>query len=112
MRRQTLEALARADVLMCPTLPFTATQLSEVTVEIDPGAPEDMLSAIMQFTGLTSLTGLPAISVPCGFDPDGLPNGMQLIGRPFEEATLLRAAAAFQAATAFHQQVPPLVADR
>ncbi|MEJ2865546.1 amidase [Actinomycetospora flava] len=109
LRRQTLAALAHAEVLVCPTLPFTATPLGEVTVEIDPGAPEDMLSAIMQFTGLPSLTGLPAISVPCGFDPDGLPIGLQLIGRPFEEATLLRAAAAFQGATAFHEQVPPLV---
>lgn len=111
LRRQALEALSRADVLMCPTLPFTATPLGEVTVEIDAGEPEDMLSAIMQFTGLPSLTGLPAISVPCGFDADGLPIGMQLIGRPFEEATLFRAAAAFQAHTAFHERVPPLVAD-
>jgi aspartyl-tRNA(Asn)/glutamyl-tRNA(Gln) amidotransferase subunit A len=111
LRRQTLAALERADVLLCPTLPFTATRLGEVTVEIEPGRPEDMLSAIMQFTGLPSLTGLPAISVPCGFDDDGLPVGMQLIGRPFEEATLLRVASAFQAATSFHLRLPPLVAQ-
>ncbi len=110
LRRQTLEALERADVLLCPTLPFTATRLGEVTVEIEPGRPEDMLSAIMQFTGLPSLTGLPAISVPCGFDADGLPIGLQLIGRPFDEATLLRVAAAFQTAVSFHRRVPPLVA--
>jgi aspartyl-tRNA(Asn)/glutamyl-tRNA(Gln) amidotransferase subunit A len=109
LRRQTLAALDHADVLVCPTLPFTATPLGEVTVEIDEGAPEDMLSAIMQFTGLPSLTGLPAISLPCGFDDDGLPIGLQLIGRPFEEATLLRAGVAFQSRTAFHQRVPPLV---
>lgn len=111
LRQQTLAALSAADVLVCPTLPFAATPLGDVTVEITPDAPEDMLSAIMQFTGLPSLTGLPAISVPCGFDADGLPVGLQLIGRPFEEATLLRAAAAFQARTGFHHQVPPLVAD-
>jgi aspartyl-tRNA(Asn)/glutamyl-tRNA(Gln) amidotransferase subunit A len=110
LRRQALDALVTSDVLVCPTLPFTATPLGDVIVEIDPGAPEDMLSAIMQFTGLPSLTGLPAISVPCGFDADGLPIGMQLIGRPFEESTLLRAGAAFQAETSFHEQVPPLVA--
>jgi aspartyl-tRNA(Asn)/glutamyl-tRNA(Gln) amidotransferase subunit A len=109
LRRQTLAALEHADVLVCPTLPFTATPVGEVMVEIDAGVPEDMLSAIMQFTGLPSLTGLPAISVPCGFDDDGLPVGMQLIGRPFDEATLLRAGAAFQSCTTFHQRVPPLV---
>lgn len=109
LRRQALAALAGVDVLVCPTLPFTATPLGETTVEIDEGAPEDMLSAIMQFTGLPSLAGLPAISVPCGFDDAGLPVGMQLIGKPFAEATLLRAAAGFQADTAFHTMAPPIV---
>jgi len=62
----------------------------------------------MQFTGVASLTGLPSLNVPCGFDPDGLPIGMQLIGRPFAEATLLRAGHAFQLATAFHRRAPVL----
>ena len=109
LRRQTLDALSRVDVLVCPTVPFTATPLGEVSVEIDEGAPEDMLSAIMQFTGLPSLTGLPALSVPVGFDDAGLPMGMQLIAKPFGEATLLRVAAAFQQLTSFHDQAPPLV---
>jgi aspartyl-tRNA(Asn)/glutamyl-tRNA(Gln) amidotransferase subunit A len=112
LRSQTLAALSRVDLLVCPTLPFTATPLGEVTVEIDPGRPEDMLSAIMQFTGLPSLTGLPAISVPCGFDDAGLPVGMQLIGRPFAESTLLRAAAGFQAGTGFHTAAPRVGRDR
>jgi aspartyl-tRNA(Asn)/glutamyl-tRNA(Gln) amidotransferase subunit A len=107
LRSQMLEAFSTVDVIACPTLPFTATPLGEVTVEIQPGSREDMLSAIMQFTGLPSLTGLPAISVPCGFGPDGLPIGIQLIGRPFDEATLLRAAAAFQEVTGFHREAPP-----
>lgn len=109
LRDQVTAALARTDVLVCPTLPFTATPLGEETVEIEPGVPEAMLSAIMQFTGLPSLTGLPAISVPCGFDDAGLPIGMQLIGRPFDEGTLLRVADAFQGETSFHSRVPPLV---
>ncbi|MEU6697785.1 amidase [Pseudonocardia sp. NPDC046786] len=112
LRRQALAALTTADVLVCPTLPFTATPLGEVTVEIDEGVPEDMLSAIMQFTGLPSLTGLPAISVPCGFDDAGLPIGMQLIGRPFAESTLFRVAAAFQQCTSFHREAPPSVSHR
>jgi len=46
--------------------------------------------------------------VPCGFDPDGLPAGMQIIGRPFDEALLFRIGAAFQSATDFHTRAPAL----
>jgi aspartyl-tRNA(Asn)/glutamyl-tRNA(Gln) amidotransferase subunit A len=67
-----------------------------------------MLSAIMQFTGVPSLTGLPSLSVPCGYDSDNLPIGMQIIGRPFGEATLFRVGAAFQGATGFHARAPEL----
>jgi aspartyl-tRNA(Asn)/glutamyl-tRNA(Gln) amidotransferase subunit A len=106
LRLQMLAALEHVDVIACPTLPFTATALGEVSVIIEEGHPEDMLSAIMQFTGLPSLTGLPAISLPCGFDGDGLPIGMQLIGRPYAEATLLAVAAGFQELTDFHLRRP------
>ena len=51
--------------------------------------------------------GLPVASVPCGFDARGLPVGMQVIGRPFAEATVLRAADAFQRETDWHMQAPP-----
>jgi len=108
LRAEFLDAFRSVDVFVCPSLPFAATPLGETTVEIVPGQPEDMLSAIMQFTGVASLTGLPSLNVPCGFDPDGLPIGMQLIGRPFAEATLLRAGHAFQLATAFHRRAPVL----
>jgi aspartyl-tRNA(Asn)/glutamyl-tRNA(Gln) amidotransferase subunit A len=108
LRGEFLEAFRHVDVFVCPSLPFAATRLGETTVEIVPGQPEDMLSAIMQFTGVASLTGLPSLNVPCGFDPDGLPIGMQLIGRPFAEATLLRAGHAFQLATGFHLSAPSL----
>jgi len=56
-----------------------------------------------------SLAGLPAISVPCGFTADRLPIGLQLIGRPFDEATLLRAADAFERDTDHWRQVPPVL---
>ena len=56
-----------------------------------------------------SMLGLPGCSLPCGMHPEGLPIGMQLIGKPFAEATLLRIAAAFQQRTGFHTRVPPLV---
>ncbi len=108
LRAEFLEAFRRVDLFVCPSLPFAATRIGATSVEIEPGRPEDMLSAIMQFTGVASLTGLPSLNVPCGFDPDGLPIGMQLIGRPFAEAALLRAGHAFQQATDFHRRAPAL----
>jgi len=106
LRVSLLEAFRTVDVFVCPTLPFTATKVGETLVEIVEGAPEDMLAAIMQFTGVPSLAGLPSLAVPCGFDGDGLPIGMQVIGRPFDEATLFRVGAAFQSATDFHVRAP------
>jgi aspartyl-tRNA(Asn)/glutamyl-tRNA(Gln) amidotransferase subunit A len=108
LRAEFIEAFRSVDVFICPTLPFTATRIGETTVAIEDDRPEDMLSAIMQFTGVASLTGLPALNVPCGFDPDGMPMGMQIIGRPFDEATLFRVGHAFQQATGFHRRAPVL----
>lgn len=108
LRQEFLDAFRKVDVFVCPTLPFTATRVGAMKVVIENGVEEDMLSAIMQYTGVPSLTGLPSLAVPCGFDPDGLPVGMQIIGRPFDEATLFRAGAAYQGVTDFHRKAPPL----
>lgn len=108
LRNEFINAFRKVDAFVCPTLPFSATKLGATTVVIENGVEEDMLSAIMQFTGVASLTGLPALNVPCGFDADGLPIGMQLIGRPFDEATLFRMGHAFQMATEFHLRAPSL----
>lgn len=108
LRQEFMEAFRKVDFFVCPTLPFTATKIGETKVVIEDGTEEDMLSAIMQFTGVPSLTGLPALAVPCGFDDDGLPVGMQLIGRPFDEATLFQAGAAFQGVTSFHTRAPSI----
>ena len=108
LRNEFMGAFKNVDVFICPTLPFTATRVRETTVIIENGVEEDMLSAIMQFTGVPSLTGLPSLNVPCGFDPDGLPIGMQVIGRPFAEATLFRVGAAYQSATDFHTRAPAI----
>ena len=108
LRREFLDAFKSVDVFICPSLPFTATRVRETTVVIEHGVAEDMLSAIMQFTGVPSLTGLPSLNVPCGFDADGLPIGMQIIGQPFDEATLFRVGAAFQSVTDFHTRGPAL----
>lgn len=108
LRNEFMDAFRKVDVFVCPTLPFTATKVGAMKVVIENGVEEDMLSAIMQYTGVPSLTGLPSLNVPCGFDPNGLPIGMQIIGRPFDEATLFRTGAAYQSATDFHTKAPQL----
>jgi aspartyl-tRNA(Asn)/glutamyl-tRNA(Gln) amidotransferase subunit A len=106
LRREFMDAFARVDVFVCPTLAFVATPVGAMRVVIEEGREEDMLSAIMQFTGVPSLTGLPSMSVPCGFSPEGLPIGMQVIGRPFDEQTLFRVGHAYQAVTDWHRREP------
>ncbi len=111
LRSEFIEAFKRVDVFICPTLPFTATALGATKVIIENGVEEDMLSAIMQYTGVASLTGLPSLVVPCGHDADGLPVGMQIIGTPFSEARLFSIGHAFQQATDYHLQKPRLVSQ-
>jgi aspartyl-tRNA(Asn)/glutamyl-tRNA(Gln) amidotransferase subunit A len=108
LRKEFVEGFKRVDVFVTPTLPFTATPCGATEVVIENGQREDMLSAIMQFTGVPSLAGLPALSLPVGFDADGLPVGMQVIGRPFDEGTLFRVGHAYQGATNWHTRAPSL----
>ncbi len=108
LRREFLDGFRQVDVFVTPTLPFTATPCGATEVVIEHDQTEDMLSAIMQFTGVPSLAGLPALSLPVGFDPDGLPVGMQVIGRPFDEGTLFRLGQAYQGATTWHARAPAL----
>lgn len=108
LRHEFVEAFENVDVFICPTLPFVATPVGDMKVVIEGGKEEDMLSAIMQYTGVPSLTGLPSMSVPCGFSPDGLPIGMQIIGKPFDEATIFRVGHAYQQATDWHTREPNL----
>ena len=89
------ETLTHYDLLLMPTLPITATPLP------GPDAPrEEIVQRGLEMLGNTEpfdMTGHPAMSVPCGMI-DGLPVGMMLIGRPFEESTIYRAAHAFEQA--------------
>jgi aspartyl-tRNA(Asn)/glutamyl-tRNA(Gln) amidotransferase subunit A len=83
------------DVVIGPTTPITAWKRGEWTVQV-AGKPESVLAASWRFTYPYNLTGLPAISVPCGFDRDGLPIGLQIAGRPFDETSVLRVAHAYE----------------
>ncbi|MDP9437581.1 MAG: amidase family protein, partial [Actinomycetota bacterium] len=99
------EAFSDADALIAPSLPTTAGAFGSREVEID-GA-EDITQAYIRLSVPANLAGLPALSVPCGFR-DGLPIGLQIIGRPFEERTVLRAGHAYERAAGHHLRRPPL----
>lgn len=103
------EALAKRDVLLAPTTPIPATLAGEPRITLN-GVPTDARAALIRMTRPFNFSGHPACSVSCGFSPDGLPLGMQFVGRPFDEATVLRAADAYQRLTDWHTRRPPLAA--
>jgi aspartyl-tRNA(Asn)/glutamyl-tRNA(Gln) amidotransferase subunit A len=103
------ETMAEVDLLHAPVVPFPIPTIRETDVEAEAG--EAVLRVVRSMTTYTrpfNFLGVPAISVPCGFDPAGLPVAFQLVGRPFDEAPCLRAASAYQAATDFHRVAPRL----
>ena len=83
------EVLGEVDVILAPSVPIQATEIGQREVDID-GYEEAVYSALTRLTGPTDLNGLPSLSVPCGTTAPGLPVGLHLIGRPFDEATLYR----------------------
>jgi aspartyl-tRNA(Asn)/glutamyl-tRNA(Gln) amidotransferase subunit A len=101
VRRDFDAAFARVDLIVAPTTP---------NVAFKHGAKSDPLSMYLNdvFTIPASMTGLPALSLPCGFSGAGLPIGLQLIARPLDEATMLRAACAYEQATPWHRRRPAL----
>jgi aspartyl-tRNA(Asn)/glutamyl-tRNA(Gln) amidotransferase subunit A len=111
LRERVLTLFSECDIIATPTIPFTAPRIGEKTVPVDGGF-EDTLVGNMKFTAVPSMTGLPAISVPCGFDEAGMPVGMQLMAPAFAEVLLFRVAHQFQIYTDFHRALPALVAGR
>jgi len=102
IRRDFEEAYKAVDVVVCPTSPTPAFKIGEKTAD-----PLQMyLSDI--YTISTNLAAIPGISIPCGFTKGNLPIGMQVLGRHFDEATVLRAARAFERETDYHKRKPAL----
>jgi aspartyl-tRNA(Asn)/glutamyl-tRNA(Gln) amidotransferase subunit A len=102
-----LAAVNGVDAVIAPVAPLAAPTIAESDVGNSPDA-EAVIQRLTRFTRPVNYLGLPSLAVPAGFTRDGLPVGMQLIGRPFDEAILLRIGAAFQRATDFHDRVPEL----
>jgi aspartyl-tRNA(Asn)/glutamyl-tRNA(Gln) amidotransferase subunit A len=95
------------DLLAGPTEPVTAPRLlaSKVMAEEQEIG---VVGALTQYTRPYNLTGFPAITIPCGFSDEGMPIGLQLAGRPFDELTVLRAAYAYEQANDWHTRRPPI----
>ena len=101
VRRDFETAFARVDLILAPTTP---------NVAFKHGEKDDPLAMYLNdaLTIPVNLAGLPGLSVRCGFNATGLPIGLQLIGKPFDEATLLRVAHAYERATTWLDRRPGL----
>jgi aspartyl-tRNA(Asn)/glutamyl-tRNA(Gln) amidotransferase subunit A len=94
-------------VLLAPATPITAPGIDERQTALGDG-PSDIRSALIRLTRPFNFSGHPACSVPCGFSSAGLPIGMQIVGRPFDETTVLRVADAYQRLSDWHARRPVL----
>ncbi|MGH7423733.1 MAG: Asp-tRNA(Asn)/Glu-tRNA(Gln) amidotransferase subunit GatA, partial [Candidatus Methylomirabilales bacterium] len=102
IRKDFEDAFKRCEVILTPTAPTPAFRLGEKT--------DDPLTMYLSdiFTISANLAGIPGVCLPCGFTQAGLPIGLQLLGKPFDEATLLQVAFAYEQATEWHRRKPPL----
>ena len=102
VRRRSEQFFRQYDALLLPSTPITALPIDDIENSASQ-AP-----ALTRFTAPFNLTGLPALSLPCGFTREGLPIGLQIISGPWQEARVLRAGHAFEQATEWHKRSPML----
>jgi aspartyl-tRNA(Asn)/glutamyl-tRNA(Gln) amidotransferase subunit A len=105
--RRYADLFQRVDVIVTPTVPTVAPLFTD-TASPWQRPNEPFVEVLPRYTRPASLIGYPAISVPCGFSADGLPVGVQIIGRPFEETTLFKVAGAYEHATDWYTRSPAL----
>ncbi len=101
-----MAATGGVDAMLAPVAPVAAPTIAESDVGNSPNA-EAVIQRLTRFTRPINYLGLPSLSIPAGFSAKGLPIGMQLVGRSFDEETLLTIGAAFQRVTDFHEKMPP-----
>ncbi len=105
LRAQVLRTLEDVDLLLLPTVGVPAQPL---TTDPQITGPENVNRTPYLLTTVPSLANIPALSVPCGFSAGGLPLSLQIAGRPFDDATVLRAGHAYEQATKWHTRRPPV----
>ena len=108
IRQEVLDALKVYDVLATPTTDTTAPKWADTYPEIDKDyARAALTKSPLACTGVFSHAGCPALSIPCGFTEGGLPVGLQIAGRPFDDALVLRVGHIYQQETDWHTRRPP-----
>jgi aspartyl-tRNA(Asn)/glutamyl-tRNA(Gln) amidotransferase subunit A len=106
MMRDFGRIMEEVEVVMTPTMPIVGWKSGHWTVDVE-GTPESVLSASWRYCYPFNLVGLPAISLPCGFDSDGLPIGLQIASRPFAEKVVLNFANVYEHAHEWSEMKPP-----
>jgi aspartyl-tRNA(Asn)/glutamyl-tRNA(Gln) amidotransferase subunit A len=101
LQRNFNQAFKHADVIVSPTLPALPPLVGEVWVQ-SGNLREHVIDAFLRFNIPFDLTGFPAISIPCGLGSTGLPIGLQIAGKAFDETTVLRVANAYEQSTEWH----------
>ena len=110
LRAFAADVFEHFDVLALPTIPTVLPTLADTDIDHGPPGTEARFMAVSANTRPFNYLGLPAISVPCGLDPNGCPIGLQLVGRPFGEARVMWAADAYQRDTDWHRRMPAGIA--
>jgi aspartyl-tRNA(Asn)/glutamyl-tRNA(Gln) amidotransferase subunit A len=107
LRRSAEETLKDVDALLVPTTRIPALPAAEIDATSESYAEANM--GYLRNTSIGNILNLCALSVPCGFTTKGLPIGLMIYGKPFQEETVLRLGCAFQEATDWHRKTPPLI---
>jgi aspartyl-tRNA(Asn)/glutamyl-tRNA(Gln) amidotransferase subunit A len=107
IRENFCQAFQKVNVILTPQLPITAPKLDQGNVSWGKET-EAVPSALTRFTRIYNLVGIPSLSVPCGFSAAGLPIGLQIAGRPFDEKTVLRVGCAYEMNTSWKDRLPLL----
>lgn len=107
LKRVVDAVFSKCDVLVVPAMPSQVPTIAETDMGAGQGFAQ-MIAGMTRFTRPLNFLGLPGLAMPAGFDSRGLPVGVQLVGRPFSEATLFRAAAAYETATDWTRRAPAL----
>jgi aspartyl-tRNA(Asn)/glutamyl-tRNA(Gln) amidotransferase subunit A len=107
LRQEFQSVWKQVDCLLTPTTPTSAPRIGQTTLKLGSDEEDVRIASTRLVRGINVL-GLPALSLPCGFDEQGLPLGLQIIGRSFQEALILRVGAAVEDALEFRQRTPSL----